>query len=64
MIMIHTFIFTVTGAFMIWAFKGFKGRLDDEMVSIEQRNSAKGLVRFFIGFVVWMTIGLILVVVL
>jgi len=32
---ITNFIFQITGAFIVWAFKGFKGSLDDEMGKFE-----------------------------
>ena len=56
---ITTFLFTTTGAFVIWITKGFKGPLNDEMVSIDKRNSAKGTARFYLGFGVWLLIIII-----
>ncbi len=53
---ISTFIFISTGAFAIWMTKGFKGPFDKEMVSIAERNSPKGLLRFFIGIGIWFSV--------
>ncbi len=53
------FFFTATGAFAIWMTKGFKGSFDNEMVSIDERNSTKGTVRYFLGFGIWVLVGLI-----
>lgn len=59
-----TFIFTATGAFTIWLTKGFKGPFDKEMVSVNERHSAKGTVRYFLGMGVWITLVIVLSVVL
>lgn len=51
-----TFLFTATGAFAIWLFKGLKGPFDNEMVRIEERNSTRGTVRYFLGLGIWIGI--------
>jgi len=56
---IANFLFTTTGAFAIWMSKGFKGPFDNEMVSIDERNSTKGTVRFFLGLGIWVLVILI-----
>jgi hypothetical protein len=56
---VSNFFFTATGAFAIWMTKGFKGPFDNEMVSVNERNSSKGTVRYFLGFGIWVLIGLI-----
>jgi hypothetical protein len=56
MISFSTFIFTATGAFFVWAVKGFKGPFNHEMVSIDQRNSTKGILRFLLGLGFWIII--------
>jgi hypothetical protein len=49
------FIFQIIGAFMTWAFKGFKGKLNDEIaLPYEQtyRNSIISLL--VVGLLYWM----------
>jgi hypothetical protein len=53
---IATFLFTATGAFAIWATKGFKGSFNNEMVSPDERNSIKGIKRFYLGLAIWVLI--------
>jgi hypothetical protein len=53
---ISRFLFTATGAFAMWMIKGFEGPFDKEMVSIDERNSTKGTVRFFLGLGIWISI--------
>jgi hypothetical protein len=53
---ISTFLFTSTGAFAIWMTKGFKGPFDKEMVSVADRNSTKGMLRYFLGLGIWVAI--------
>ena len=50
---IATFLLITTGAFAIWVTKGFKGPFNNEMVSVDERNSAKGTLRFFFFFLIW-----------
>jgi hypothetical protein len=50
-----------TGAFTIWMFKGFRGSLDKELVSVEGRNSTKGVIRIILGFLIWIIIVLVVV---
>lgn len=61
---ISTFLFTATGAFAIWMTKGFKGAFDNEMVSIADRNTTKGTIRYFLGLGIWVTVLLIATVLL
>jgi hypothetical protein len=46
-------VLTATGAFFIWAVKGFKGKFNDEMVTIDQRHSLKGIIRLCLGITIW-----------
>ena len=46
-------VLTATGAFVVWAIKGFKGKFDDEMVHLDKRHSIKGIVRLCIGTAIW-----------
>jgi len=57
--MITRFIFQIIGAFIVWAFKGFKGSMDDEIGKFggdswkEYRNYIiSGLILLFIGYIV------------
>ena len=61
---ISTFLFTATGAFIIWMSKGFKGPFDKEMVSVAERNSTKGTIRYFLGIVIWVVVLMIAYVIL
>lgn len=56
---ITRFFFTATGAFIIWLTKGFKGPFDNEMVAIDERNSTKGTLRFFLGLGIWILVAII-----
>jgi hypothetical protein len=49
-----------TGTFIIWLVGGFKTSFNDQMVSIEERHSKKGNVRFILGFIFWI-VALIIV---
>lgn len=51
-----SFLFTVTGSFAIWLFKGFKGSFDSQMVRIEEKHSARGTGRYFLGIGIWIGI--------
>lgn len=46
-------VLTATGAFVVWAIKGFKGKFDNEMVHLDKRHSIKGIVRLCIGTAIW-----------
>ena len=61
---VSTFIFILTGSFAVWATKGFKGSFNNAMVSIEQRNSTKGNIRYFLGLGIWILILVIAGVIL
>jgi hypothetical protein len=61
---ISTLLFTATGAFAIWMTKGFKGPFDNEMVSIDDRNSTKGTIRYFLGLGIWVAVLMIVIVLL
>lgn len=61
---ISTFLFTSTGAFAVWMTKGFKGPFDKEMVSIADRNSPKGMTRYFLGLSIWVAIIAVAIVLL
>ena len=50
-----------TGTFAIWMFKGFKGPLKNELVSVDERNSTKGIKRIVLGILIWILIALIIV---
>lgn len=62
--LISTFFFTSTGAFAIWMIKGFKGPFDKEMVSIADRNTTKGIIRYLLGMGIWLAIIVIAAVLL
>lgn len=51
-----TFLFTITGSFIIWLTKGFKGHFNEEMVSIDERHSTKGNIRYYLGIGAWIFI--------
>jgi len=51
-----TFILILTGAFLIWATKGFKGKSDNEMVSIADKFSTKGNIRYYLGLGFWIIV--------
>ena len=57
-------MFILTGSFTLWAARGFKGTFNSAMVSIDERNSTKGSIRYFLGLGMWILIlviaGLIL----
>jgi hypothetical protein len=44
--------------------KGFKGPFDKEMVSINERNSAKGIARYFLGMGVWIVVLVVIAVIM
>ena len=48
-------VFTATGAFVIWTIKGFKGQFNDHMVTLDQRNTIRGMTRLGLGIVIWVT---------
>lgn len=48
-------VLTATGAFVIWATKGFKGQFNDQMVTLDQRNTMRGITRLGLGIVIWVT---------
>jgi hypothetical protein len=61
---ISTFLFTSKGAFAIWMTKGFKGPFEKEMVSVSDRNSSKGMIRYFLGLGIWVAVFAIATVLL
>ncbi|MBL7873248.1 MAG: hypothetical protein JNM78_16635 [Cyclobacteriaceae bacterium] len=46
-------VLTASGAFFIWAVKGFKGKFNDEMVTLDQRGSLRGYTRLGLGITIW-----------
>ena len=61
---ISTFLFITTGAFAFWLTKGFKGPFNNEMVSINERLSTRGTVRYFLGMGIWIAILIVASVIL
>jgi len=56
---ITSFIFQISGAFIVWAFKGFKGSLDNEIGKFEGDSWKKNrnfiisvLILFLIGYLI------------
>lgn len=62
--MIFKLILVSTGSFAIWLTKGFKGPFDKEMVGFSEKNSKKGLVRYFLGIGIWLAISILISVLL
>jgi hypothetical protein len=60
MISVIDFVLMLTGTFLIWTTKGFKGRFDDEMVAVAERNSAKGAIRYWLGIGFWVILLILL----
>jgi len=54
--LITRFIFQISGAFIVWAFKGFKGSLDDEVGKFEG-DSWKKTRNFIISVLTLFLIG-------
>jgi len=50
------FIFQIFGAFIVWAFKGFKGSLDDEIAKAEG-DSWKKYRNFIISALILLLVG-------
>lgn len=46
-------VLTATGSFFIWAVNGFKGKFNDEMVTLDQRTSLRGYTRLGLGIIIW-----------
>ncbi|MBI3221116.1 MAG: hypothetical protein HYZ44_16515 [Bacteroidetes bacterium] len=64
MSLLARFIFTATGAFVIWMFKGFNGTFNQEMFYMEERNSKMAFLQLVLGVGIWtlaiMVIGVLL----
>lgn len=61
---VSTFLFIATGSFSVWMIKGFKGPFDQEMISIDERHSRKGTIRYYLGMCIWIAIFISITIVM
>lgn len=50
------FLFTITGALIMWMFKGFKGPLNHEKFYLEERNSKMAFFQLGLGVGIWLVV--------
>ena len=57
--LISRFIFQIFGAFIVWVFKGFKGKLDDEIGKFEG-DSWKKYRNYIISILILLLVGYVI----